>query len=130
MIGVFSSDQLQTGINLADYPNTPQYLQASNVMYLNRQRKETEDQLRQYDWLQFNFLKEKGLLYKDDMATLDTLHKQAKKDWAVASKMANYEYSRFPEVRAMWKDNMAVLTDKIYQINKPVSHHIKLELIK
>src|SRR5690606_5079668 len=117
------------GINLANYPNTPQYLQASNVMYLNRQRQETEGQLRQYDWLQFNFLKRKGLLYKDDMATLDTLHKQAKKDWMVASKMANYEYSRFPEVRAMWKDNMAVLTDKIYKINKPTTHLVQIQKI-
>jgi hypothetical protein len=68
-------------------------------------------------------------LFKDDEATLDNLHQQAKKDWAVASKIANYEYSRFPEVRAMWKNDMDVLINKIYQINKPVSHHIKLQLV-
>lgn len=129
LIGAFTASELQQGINLATYPNTPQYLQASAIMYLNRQRKETEDKLRQYDWLQFNYLKGIGLLYKDDEATLDNLHQQAKKDWAVASKIANYEYSRFPEVRAMWKNDIDVLINKIYQINKPVSHHIKLQLV-
>ena len=33
-----SSEKLANGVNLADYPNTPQYQQAAKIMYLNEER--------------------------------------------------------------------------------------------
>ena len=45
-----SSGQLEDGINLADYPNTPQYQQAMKIMYLNEERFEVEKRFREYLW--------------------------------------------------------------------------------
>ena len=52
-----SSGQLEDGINLADYPNTPQYQQAMKIMYLNEERFEVEKRFREYLWTEYSFLK-------------------------------------------------------------------------
>lgn len=54
-----SSGQLEDGINLADYPNTPQYQQAMKIMYLNEERFEVEKRFREYLWTEYSFLKRK-----------------------------------------------------------------------
>lgn len=43
-----SSEKLANGVNLADYPNTPQYQQAAKIMYLNEERFEVEKRFREY----------------------------------------------------------------------------------
>lgn len=62
----FSVEQLADGINLADYPNTPQYQQAAKIMYLNEERFEVEKRFREYLWTEYSFLKKEGLLFADD----------------------------------------------------------------
>jgi lysophospholipase L1-like esterase len=42
-----SSEKLANGVNLADYPNTPQYQQAAKIMYLNEERFEVEKRFRE-----------------------------------------------------------------------------------
>ena len=57
-----SSEKLANGVNLADYPNTPQYQQAAKIMYLNEERFEVEKRFREYLWTEYSFLKKEGLL--------------------------------------------------------------------
>lgn len=61
-----SSEKLANGVNLADYPNTPQYQQAAKIMYLNEERFEVEKRFREYLWTEYSFLKKEGLLFADD----------------------------------------------------------------
>ena len=56
-----SSEKLANGVNLADYPNTPQYQQAAKIMYLNEERFEVEKRFREYLWTEYSFLKKEGL---------------------------------------------------------------------
>ena len=66
-----SSEKLANGVNLADYPNTPQYQQAAKIMYLNEERFEVEKRFREYLWTEYSFLKKEGLLFADDQKAID-----------------------------------------------------------
>ena len=123
-IAEFSSDSLNKGINMALYPNTPQYKQAMNVMFLNEQRKEIEGKLREYYWVQSNYFRDKGMLYEDSQRAYDMASQE--KGGFVGSKMGVYRTARFSEIRKMWEDNRKVLLDKIYEINKPIPHKIEI----
>ena len=68
-----SSEKLANGVNLADYPNTPQYQQAAKIMYLNEERFEVEKRFREYLWTEYSFLKKEGLLFADDQKAIDKL---------------------------------------------------------
>lgn len=128
-IGQFSAEEMAKGINMAEIPSTPQYHQAYSLLSLNKLRKEYEDKLREYYWLQFSCLDDKGLAFDDSEQTFDLLTKLSKTDWAVSSKIESYNYTRFPEIRKLWEDDMEALVDKIYQINKPQVHSVKVQPI-
>ncbi|HVU56337.1 MAG TPA: SGNH/GDSL hydrolase family protein [Puia sp.] len=125
-IGEYSGDVLEKGINLATLKNTPQYQQAMSVLLLNEERMALELHLRAYYWLQYDFFMDKGMIYHDDQAALDSVEAHAGKDWAVAMKRDNYRSGRFAAVREGWQRQMDVLVDQIYTVNKPVKHVIKL----
>lgn len=125
-IAAFSADSLSTGINMALLSNTPQYKKAMNVMFLNDQRAEIEGKLREYYWSQFNYFMGKDMLFEDSQRAFDMASQE--KEGFIGSKMGIYRTARFPEVRQMWEDNMELLIDKIYEINKPETH--KIELIR
>jgi hypothetical protein len=129
VIGAWNSDDLKKGINLAEINNTPQYQQALAIMQLNEERWEIERHLREYYWIHFSVLKPHGLLFNDGEATLDSLQKYAKKDFFVAVTMPGYQKARFKSVRDTWKKEIALLTDEIYTINKPVTHRVEITLI-
>ena len=57
-----SSEKLANGVNLADYPNTPQYQQAAKIMYLNEERFEVEKRFREYLWTEYSFLKKRRIV--------------------------------------------------------------------
>jgi lysophospholipase L1-like esterase len=125
-IRAFSADTLAKGINMALLSNTPQYLQSVSIMYLNELRLDLEKKIRDYYWLQFNFLKGKNILFDDSDLAFQKVTEKAKTDWAVRSKMGSYQTARFPEVRKMWEDDIQRLTDRIYQINKPRNHLVEI----
>jgi lysophospholipase L1-like esterase len=129
-IRTFQSDTLSKGINMALLSNTPQYQQSLSIMYLNELRLDLEKKLRDYYWLQFNFLKGEGMLFDDSDLAFEKVAEKAKTDWAIRSKMGSYQTSRLPEVRKMWEENIKQLVDRIYTINKPKSHIIEIVAIK
>ena len=129
-IGVWSGADFANGINLAVQTNTPQYQQAMAIMYLNEERWEIERRLRVYYWYQFDILKGKGLLFKDNLASIDTLKSMASTNPFIGGLMQGYLKSRHPEVRSAWTSEIKLLSDKIYTINKPKMHAIEIKLIK
>lgn len=125
-IGRWSARQFSEGINLAELTETPQYQQAIQIRELNEERWDIERRLRMYIWMQYDFLKGKNLLYKDNTAAMDSVKKYAVKDMFVNGNKDNYSRARYKSLRDAWQKEMDVLTDQIYAINKPVVHHIEI----
>ena len=130
MIDTLSATQLAEGINLATYDYTPQYVQAKAVMELNEMRWEIERQFRDYGWLQYNFFMKHGMLEQNDHKAAQTFLNNNPNDVWVHSKANLYDRMIHREVREAMNKQMDVLVDKIYDINKPVSHRITLTPVK
>lgn len=128
-IGTWDGKAFGDGINLAQLTATPQYQQSLAIMHLNEERWEIERRLREYYWIHYSILKPKGLLFNDREATMDSLQKYAKKDFFVAVTIPTYQKARFKSVRDAWQKEMELLTDQIYQINKPVAHNFEIKLV-
>ena len=125
-IGRWTARQLAEGVNMAELTETPQYQQAIQIRELNEERWDIERRLRMYIWMQYDFLKGKNLLYKDNTAAMDSVKKYALKDMFVNGNKDNYTRARYKSLRDAWQKEMDVLTDQIYMINKPVSHRIEI----
>lgn len=126
-IDVFSASDFAKGVNMAELTKTPQYRQASKIMLLNENRLEIERRMRDYAWMQFSFLQEKGLLFANNQEALDTISA----NWDNAFVRGNfgvYEQAQYPEIRKVWQDEMDLIVNTIYSINKPIDR--KIELIK
>ena len=125
----FSSGELSEGINMAELTNTPQYRQASEVMYLNEERFEIEKHLREYVWMEYNMFKGTDQLFKDDWKSLEMIEKEAKRNPFVAYSSYWFNKSVSPRIREVWQKQMSDLVEAIYTINKPVRRHITIEKI-
>lgn len=125
-VGTFTGQAFSDGVNLAAITITPEYKQALTVMYLNEERWEIERRFRMYYWLEFSFFRDKGLLFADNEASLDTLDANIKKNIFLGGNRDNYLKARFPEIRKTWQEEMAMLINKIYTLNKPVNHLIEI----
>jgi hypothetical protein len=88
-----------------------------------------ESKLRAYYWLQFDYLRNIGLKFKDGDATTDSVNAKSAKDWAVASKRDNYRAARYPAVRAAWQKEMDLLVNEIYTVNQPKTHLVEIRKI-
>ncbi len=126
LMGNWTDGQLAAGINLALITKTPQYQQAIQVRELNEERWEIERRLRMYIWMEYDFLKGKNLLYKDNNAAMDSVRKYAAKDIFVNGNMDNYTRARYKSIRDAWQKEMNILTDQIYLINRPQVHKIAI----
>jgi hypothetical protein len=126
LMGTFTGSQFSDGLNMADITATPQYQQAIQIRELNEERWDIERRLRMYIWMEYDFLKGKNMLYKDDNAAMDSVKKYAVKDLFVNGNKDNYTRARYKSVRDAWQKEMNVLTDEIYLINKPQTHRITI----
>ena len=126
-IGVWSAAELAKGINLAAESKTPQYQQALKLLFLNEERWDIERRFRELAWVQFNFLKERGLLNADNRAALDAIDANVARDGWLRGRRDLYTKGMSPEIRKAWEDEMDVLVNTIYRINKPVKRTITLE---
>lgn len=126
VIDEFSSEQLADGINLADYPHTPQYQQAAKIMYLNEERFELEKRFREYLWTEYSFLRKEGLLFADNQKAVDKLREYLPKDGFLRMSFDWYIKAMHPEIREVWSRNIEDIVKTIYRINKPVTREVKL----
>ena len=128
-IAKFSSSELGNGINMALLSNTPQYRQALKVMFLNEERFEVEKRFRDYHWMEYSFLRKKGITDIEGSAALDTLHHYLPNDGFLKMSYDIFTKARHPEVRDAWQIYMDAIVDKIYKINQPVRHYIEIKRI-
>lgn len=125
-----SSEKLANGVNLADYPNTPQYQQAAKIMYLNEERFEVEKRFREYLWTEYSFLKKEGLLFADDQKAIDKLKEYLPKDGFLRMSYDWYIKAMNSEIREVWSNYMKTIVETIYKINKPVTHKVRLARVE
>ena len=123
-IGRFSAADLKSGLNLAGLHNTPQYRQSLKIMDLNAKRKDIEAKFRNYFWVQYDFLYDKGLLFNNTETTEDTIKANLEKNGWLKVKYDDYTAVRTK--KAALKSQMKAYVDKIYSINKPVARNIEL----
>jgi len=126
----FTAVELSSGINMAQISNTPQYQQAIQIRELNEERWDIERRIRMYVWVEYDFLKGKGLLHNDSNAALDSVKKYSAKDIFLNANKDTYSRARYVALRDAWQKEMDVLIDKIYAINKPVVHKIEIVPVK
>jgi len=127
-IGKWTAAELAAGINLATLKHTPQYQQALKVLALNNERKDVEGKYRNYFWVQYDFLKEKGFLFNNSKEARDTIQNNVKKNGWLGVKKADYD--EIVDHGDAVKSKMESLINEIYRINKPVVHHIVLQPVK
>ena len=128
-IDKLTSEELAEGVNLAAYVNTPQYLQASSVMYMNEERFDVEKRLREYVWMHAEMFKNTDHIWVDDYKGLEKISKEAHGNGFVDMSLYWYRKSYFPEIRQVWQNYMDMLVETIYTVNKPVTRKFVLERI-
>jgi len=119
-----TAQALDTGVNLASLSNTPQYQQAKAIMDLQLKRKELEDKMRAYYWINYDYLNSKGMLFNDSQVALDSVTNAAKKDFFVASKKDAYTETRLQSTRDKIQQQMNEMRDEMYKMAKPATHTI------
>ena len=112
---------------MAALTNTPQYRQASEIMYLNEERFEIEKHMREYVWMEYNMFKGSDQLFKDDWKSLEMVEKEAVRNPFVAYSSYWYKKSVSPRIREVWQKQMSDIVETIYSINKPVVRKITIE---
>ena len=128
-IGIWSGDDLAKGINLAAESKTPQYQQALTVMHLNEYRWEIERTFREYAWCQFGFFQQQGLLFANDRKAIEIMDENVDKNVWLKGRRDMYSKMMLDPVREAREQEMEVLINKIYEINKPVVRKILLRKI-
>jgi lysophospholipase L1-like esterase len=126
-ITTLTAKELADGINLTDYPFTPQYQQALAVMALNEERWDIERRFRDYAWLQYNFFMKHGLLDANNQKAVAVFKEGAQKDGWVNSKGDLYGKMIHPEVRQIYLDQIELITRRIYELNKPLTRRVVIE---
>ncbi|MES2457241.1 MAG: SGNH/GDSL hydrolase family protein [Bacteroidota bacterium] len=123
-IGKYTAADFEQGINLALLRNTPQYEQAKQIMDLNYKRRDVESKFRNYYWVEYDFLKDKGLLFNRTQVALDTINSNAPKNGWLNAKKGDYESVAKDEAGV--QAAMDAFTNQIYKVNKPVKRHVEI----
>jgi hypothetical protein len=124
--GDFTAKQLAEGINLAKIDCTPQYQQALAVMHLNEIRWEVERKFREIAWVQWGFLQQYGLAESFDRRAVEAIDREKDKNGWVNAQRGNYSTMMYEAVREARTEQMDVLIDKIYEVNKPQVRRVEL----
>lgn len=125
-VGIWNANELAEGINLAKETKTPQYQQALMVMHLNEYRWEIERSFREYAWIEFAFFQQQGLLFANDRKAIEVMDQNVEKNGWVKSHRDIYTKMMFEPVREARKQEMEVLINKIYEVNKPITRKVQL----
>ncbi|MDK2971396.1 MAG: hypothetical protein PWP23_1151 [Candidatus Sumerlaeota bacterium] len=73
LVGIYSTEELAAGVNIAMNPHTPQYAQTRRVMALNSERTAAERDLRSIYWVRARVLLPLGVDPADQEASLAAL---------------------------------------------------------
>jgi hypothetical protein len=126
IISSFTGAELSDGVNLAVLGNTPQYQQAKKVMELQLQRKDLEDKMRAYYWINYDYLYDKGWFLQDSQAITDSITTEAKKNPFINGKKDAYMETHEKSQRDAIQQQMNDMEVEMYKLAQPVAHTITI----
>lgn len=121
---------LSRGINMTCYEETPQNIKAQEIRQLNEQRWLMEREMREYYWVEYNLMRDKGLLWESNQAAVDTLLKYRKVNPFVNMLKDYWLRFMYEDVREDINNEQKEIVDKIYGMNKPQPLRIDLVRVK
>lgn len=129
LIQTFTGAELNEGVNLALFSNTPQYQQAKKIMELQLKRKDLEDKLRAFYWINYDYLYDKGWFLQDSPAITDSIMEEAKKNPFINGKKEAYMETHTKSQRDAIQQQMDNMADEMYKLAQPATHIITIEKI-
>ena len=129
IIDTLSNAALSDGINLSQYRHAPQYQQALAVMALNETRWDVERRFREWAWVNYDFMMPAGHLNDNSEQAAQKFRELCKDNAWLASKRGTYDQMVRPEVREVYKQEMELLVDRIYELNQPQKHSFLLRIL-
>lgn len=127
-IARLTAGELRRGVNLAQYENTPQNEQAQKIRFMNEQRWLMEREMREYYWMEYNLMRDKGLLWASNEAAVDTMLKYRKINPFVNMLKDYWLRFMYEDVRKDNEQEQSELVNCIYKESKPQA--LKVELVK
>lgn len=126
-IATFSSSDFTKGINLANYNNTPQYIQAQQVARKIVEYRQAYRALRDIKIVEINFLPEQfyGADYETVMKYVDKLKAGNERIYTSNTYYFNLYFMSKPKEAELEK-RLLSLREEIYSINQPVAHQYKI----
>lgn len=125
-LGVFSADSLEHGVNMALLTQSPQYQQAQTIMLMNEQRWNVERKFRDYEWLRYHFFLHHGITDIDSDEAQEVFNRYKNEDFWVKTKSDLYAEMRHEYIRNFYALEIKHIIERIYKINKPKIHCIRL----
>jgi endoglucanase len=123
-IGEFTNQQLKEGVNLAEFKNTPQYLQAQSVMYSLNKLYEKESAIRGIKYIEYNPYF-KTCPDKNNFETIkihfDSMMKVNKNNNTFLLKVLD-NYSTNKPLEKKMEETSDNLRKEVYRIAQPVKH--------
>jgi len=127
-MGNFTAQNLSQGVNMASMHQTPQYLQAMEILKKNEERGSIERETRDYAVQVYNFARPNGIKQDNLKESWEKMRALKKTNGWINNDL--YERDSDPKYQQSLQNKMDQLTDEIYTINKPVVHKFKLIKVK
>ncbi len=125
----FSNKEFKKGINLANYYNTPQYVQAMKVLEIVNKYHKIQDSLRTLSFIEYRMLKNyKGsnsLEKKKEFLYAENAKSKGKSWYEWDRKNINKYFQILPREKKLWK-RLSEVRNEIYLANKPEWHTFKI----
>ncbi len=123
-MGTFTASVFSEGVNLAAIKTTPQYNQALEILKKNEERGSAERETRDYAVQVYNFARPNGITEDNKPESWEKMRKLKETNGWINNDL--YERGSNPEYQKSLQDKMDRLTEEIYRMNKPVTHHIQV----
>ena len=91
-------------------------------MSLNETRWDVERRFREWAWVNYDFMMPAGHFNDNSEQGARKFRELSKDNSWLASKRGTYEQMVRPEVREVYKREMDLLIDRIYDLNQPKKH--------
>ncbi|NQZ70852.1 MAG: hypothetical protein HRT89_22610, partial [Lentisphaeria bacterium] len=136
VVGLYTHEQLQNGVNLAGNTKTPQHQQAVTAMQYSKKRAHKAKPLRIFAALEHDVLRKQGVDLSDMNAVktaMDAAIEKAKKkkSWqhGYFIKLSQAYYRLKPKQKELEKE-LLQMNQKLFKLCQPVKHRYLLRLKK
>ena len=125
IVGVYSSKDLKTGINLSANQKTPQFIQAELVSALVFNYRKVQNKLRSISYVEYGMLNEytgaNTEQAKKEYLNIELEKIKGKRSYKYKGKMVNRYFENLPREKALWEE-LSKVRDELFISNNPQWH--------